>query len=238
MNLKKTVKQYFNRFGLEITRYSYQENDLSWIIRNNSIGTVLDIGANVGLFSESVRSVSPEIKIYAFEPLAECYRTMLENMGRDANFKAFNFALGDQNEIKSINISPHSSSSSLLKMAKLHEDAFPHSKGGFSRQIEIKTLDDLSSSIDVVGNLLIKMDAQGYEDKIIQGGQALFSLAKVVLTEISFYPLYEGQPLFDALYCKLKELDFFYAGGTNSKKSPLDGTILFEDALFVRISDV
>lgn len=37
------------------------------------INTVLNIGANVGQFVETIRRAVPQAMMYSFEPLKECY---------------------------------------------------------------------------------------------------------------------------------------------------------------------
>jgi hypothetical protein len=45
--------------------------------------------------------------------------------------------------------------------------------------------------------LLIKVDAQGAEAEIFDGGENIFLIAKVVLIEVCFIELYENQLLFN-----------------------------------------
>ena len=42
-------------------------------IKQAGIKTVLDVGAHAGEFASAVRAVLPDARIYAFEPLPDCY---------------------------------------------------------------------------------------------------------------------------------------------------------------------
>lgn len=123
--LKKVIKSSFHGVGLELTRLDPAElNKFVWL-RNQNIGTILDIGANTGQFCQMIHEVLPEAMIYSFEPLRDCYEQLVANMKDVPNFKAFNFALGYEDSETEIHRSEFSPSSSLLPMGKLHREAFP-----------------------------------------------------------------------------------------------------------------
>ena len=82
--------------------------------------------------------------------------------------------------------------------------------------------------------ILIKMDVQGFEDRVISGGIATFRKAKAVITEVNFANLYEEQLSFDVLYRMLKDLGFNYRGSIYTKFHPNSGSSLFSDAIFIR----
>ncbi len=132
--------------------------------------------------------------------------------------------------------SSYSPSSSLLKMTLLHEEAFPYTKGTTEEKILVRRLDDAVRSLSLRKNILIKMDAEGYEDKIIMGGTKLISQAKVIIIETSFKPLRLNQPLFGQIYEMLKKLNFEYAGNLGQKKNPVDGNVLLSDSVFINRS--
>jgi hypothetical protein len=82
--------------------------------------------------------------------------------------------------------------------------------------------------------LLLKLDVQGFEDKVIIGGEDVVARAKIIIIEVSFLPLYEGAPLFDDIYQILKTRGFTYNGNFDQLLSPEDGRPLQADAIFSR----
>jgi len=85
-------------------------------------------------------------------------------------------------------------------------------------------------------NLIIKIDVQGFESKVITGGTKIIRQAEILIIETSFQPLYIGQPLFNDIYDFLKE-DFRYMGSLGeSRTNRIDGSPLFEDSIFVKKS--
>ena len=225
------IRSIFNKFGLDLHRYRHEPDKLVWI-KNQNIKTVLDIGANTGQFASEIRGKLPEAQIYSFEPIKECFEKLVSQGEALGKFEAFNFALGEKAELKEMNKSAYTPSSSILWMSDVHKKLFPHTQDHSIEQIKVKRLDDLGLRLEP--EILIKVDVQGFEDKVISGGIETFKKAKVVLIENSFVELYEGQPLFDDIYGKLKGLGFVYKGSLQQKLNKKTGEIISEDSIFVR----
>lgn len=86
----------------------------------------------------------------------------------------------------------------------------------------------------ITGNLLVKLDVQGYEDKVLLGGKNVISQAKMLLIETSFTRLYENQPLFDDIYLIVRELGFTYQGSRERHYNKKTGELVYEDAIFIK----
>lgn len=229
-NAGVALKNVFLRCGLDICRVKHK---YEWL-RPYNIRTILDIGANIGYFSVTFHKILPQASIYAFEPLPDCYEQLLTRMEKIPQFRSFNCALGDTCSDANMYRSEFSQSSSLLPMSDLHKQAFPHTKELTSDVVSVARLDEISRDLDMPDNILIKLDVQGYENKVIAGGRQTFSRAKVLIIETSFQTLYEGQPLFDTIYDILRSLGFYYMGNLGQLKNPTDGGVLQADSVFVR----
>jgi FkbM family methyltransferase len=55
---------------------------------------------------------------------------------------------------------------------------------------------------------MLKMDTQGAELDILDGGRETLSEAVVVMPEVRFYKLYEGEPMLHAVDARLREMGF------------------------------
>jgi len=199
-----------------------------------NIKTVIDVGAHHGESASQFHQLFPCARIYSFEPLRDCFMKLNANMRRVPSFKSFNLALGDAEGKAEIHRSEFSASSSLLKMAGLHKDAFPYSSGEVLETIEVNTLDNMARQLDLEDNILLKIDVQGYEHKVISGARNTLKRTRVIIVETSFAELYEGQPLFSEIYRLLSEHGFVYSGSWGELKSPLNGAPLQQDSIFVR----
>ena len=121
-------------------------------------------------------------------------------------------------------------------MSGLHKQAFPFTSKVVLEKVAIKRLDDVTGNLDLAKNILIKIDVQGFEDRVIAGGLKTIQIAKLLIVETSFESLYDDQPLFDTIYEMVKRMGFAYHGNLNFSQlsNPIDGNILQADAIFIK----
>ena len=67
----------------------------------------------------------------------------------------------------------------------------------------------------------LKMDVQGAEREVLAHGRAKLKEAVVIQTEVSFVPLYQGQPVFGEIDLALRELGFLPHAVTGTKIWPI-----------------
>ena len=243
MNLVNSVKALIFKFirfmGYELSRIEYvvkRERQKTLWLENYGIKTVIDIGANEGQFAKYIHEILPQAKIYSFEPLEDCFEKLLSNLEGVSNFQAFNCALGEEVDESIIYRNKFSQSSSLLPMLELHQLSFPFTSIEVVKEERVKIfpLDDFSSKLEIRNPFLVKIDVQGFEDKVINGGSNILKKADVIMIEMSTLPLYAGQVLFDDLYHMMKNLGFRYQGNFGQFHSAEDGKVVQIDAFFVR----
>jgi FkbM family methyltransferase len=206
-----------------------------WLL-SSGIQTVVDVGANAGQFSSAIRCFLPEAQIYAFEPLPDCYEALCRRLAKRGRFQAFCTAVGAGNGEVTFWRSEFAKSSSVLPMTELHKEAFPWTKGATELKVPQCRLDDCLDKMQLVRNVLLKIDVQGYELQVLQGAERLLQEVKYALVESSFQNLYQGQGAFHQVYDWMTAQGFDYAGSFEQLLSPVDGTILQADGLFVRRS--
>jgi FkbM family methyltransferase len=236
--LKVHVKSMIHSLGWELKKVdkdiqSKKEKSVLWL-KSLDLKTVLDIGANDGGFAHHIRAILPDVKIYSFEPLKDCFEKLRDSFVEDSKFFPVNLALGDKSEISTIYRSSFSPSSSLLPMADLHKQAFPYTSEQYEERIQVVRLDEAVSQLDIDYPLLVKIDVQGFEAQVIAGGINTLSRARMIIIEMSIEKLYEGQELFDSVYRRLHELGFHYYGNYDQLCHPEDGRVLQIDAIFMK----
>jgi len=244
--IKRTVKKILKATGFELRRINVnhkfeperkfepeKEDRFKWM-RNLNIRTVLDIGANTGQFAGEIHAIAPEAAIYSFEPLRDCYDLLVEKMSAVPKFRAFDCALGSEASEIDMHRSEFPPSSSILRMGALHKRAFPFTSKEVLEKVAIKRLDDVTGDLDLAENILIKIDVQGFEDRVIAGGPKTIQIAKLLIVETSFESLYDDQPLFDTIYETVKRMGFAYHGNFSQLSNPIDGNILQADAIFIK----
>jgi len=239
--MKILIQKILHIFGCELKRWKKNQAEINkqnetilrnqWL-REKKILTIIDVGANTGQFAQKARKLFPDAKIYSFEPIPSVYEKLKKEFVIDVNFEAYNTALGEENGVVSFFQNEFSDSSSCLKMKDNHKEAFPFATNESKIEVRITTLDEVINASDIKSPYLIKLDVQGFEEKVINGGKNIVENADYIIIEVSFVELYENQPLFDVIYNKLTKMRFRYIGNFEQLLSPLNGEILQADAIF------
>ena len=203
-------------------------------IRSCVGGIMIKAGANEGQFAELIRDLCPRAQVYSFEPLPDVHNLLQRRFRDDPAVIPVHCGLSDQAGRVLMNRSAFTPSSSLLPMADLHRTEFPHTAEQTTVEIEVQRLDDwmTSSGLQAGPHLLIKLDVQGHEQAVIRGGTDTLRQARLAVVEVSFFELYERQPLFDDIYRQLNALGYVYRGSLEQTFSHQQDRILFADALF------
>ncbi len=94
--------------------------------------------------------------------------------------------------------------------------------------------DDIAGCLTLVDNLLVKIDVQAFEDRVIAGGPNTIQRTTLLIVETSFERLYEGQALFDTIYDIMKKMGFGYHGNFEQLCNPVDGSVLQTDGILVK----
>ena len=114
-------------------------------------------------------------------------------------------------------------------------DNYTHATKTSKETITVNTLDSILTPGSVKSHLLIKVDVQGYEDKVILGGQNLVKSATVAIVETSYKMMYKDQKLFEDIYGLMTALGFKYRGNFGELNyENKTGEILFGDAIFIK----
>lgn len=205
-----------------------------WIKATANIRTVIDIGANSGEYSEHLGSFFEAEAIHAFEPLPSCQPQLLALRQRLPNLTVHQLALSDSDGEAEFFSNEYAPASSLLAVTDLQRDVFPQTERANVTKVRLARLDDVLPPESLPRDILIKIDVQGVEDRVIRGGRGVFSAASVVLIEMAYVAFYERQPLFEDVHQLLAECGLRLAGVKNQIDNPATGQPLFAHCLYRR----
>jgi FkbM family methyltransferase len=180
--------------------------------------TLIDVGANRGQFTLLIRSIKPECKVIAFEPLAEATQIFESVHANDDSVTLHQCALGSQKDTAEIYVTAKIDTSSFFRPINSSENGGKKSITE-KRMIPIQRLDAILADSHLDGTTLLKIDAQGFEKEVLVGASGIIEKISFVYLEVSLVPLYEGQPLFSEIHNYLSELGFLpvkigHVGGT------------------------
>lgn len=186
---------------------------------------VYDVGASNGYWSWMMSKVVPNATFDLFEPNeSEQYVDTLNTvMAQRPDFRIHRIGLGDCDTTLTLNLQSDHAGSSMLDW----------DNGGGKKQVPVRRLDGFVDEFKLPAPDLIKMDTQGFELKILQGGEIACRGAKALILESWLYPAYGGTPLLGDLIKWLEPRGLILTAFGDSWAHP-DQRLFSIDAYFLR----
>jgi FkbM family methyltransferase len=241
--LTDVIKQLARAAGYELRRYTVQSSpdaQLARLLANFVVDLVLDVGANEGQYVHKLRAIGYRGRVVSFEPLSSAYASLEAAARSDSLWEvAPRMALGAVETEVSLNISGHSLSSSIHQMLPEHERAAPGSAVVGTEMVTLARLDRIARTyLKDARSVLLKIDTQGYEDRVLAGAAGIMDRITAIQAELSFVPLYAEQPLFDEMRGKIEAMGFDlfaifpgYVHEVTGRTLQVDGFFLRREAL-------
>jgi len=205
------------------------------LLRSNRIDLVFDVGANFGQYATSLRECGYRGRIVSFEPLTSAFSRLEANAKADPLWEVVNIGLGDRDERATINIAGNSQSSSLLEMLPAHLKSAPVSAYVGKEEITVSRLDSVFSKYHRRGDrTFLKLDAQGYERKILEGASRSLTDIQGIQLEMSSEPLYSDEMPYLEMLGYLAGIGFTLASIEPGFGDPESGRMLQMDGIFFR----
>lgn len=194
---------------------------------------MLDVGANDGAFGRELRADGYEGRIVSFEPASAAFAGLAAGCGADPRWEPVNVALGSQEGRATINLSRNSSSSSLLAMDGRHTASAPEAEYIGTEPVDVARLDSFYERLGVGATpTYLKADVQGFELEVFRGAPATLEAVQALECELSFLPLYDGQPLFAEVVEWLRAAGFALVGLEPVHSDPRTEELLQVNGLF------
>ncbi len=236
--IKNIIKILLRKKGLIVLPVDVYHEQLSPIkynwLKAMNFSSIIDVGASDGGFARKARAMFSETPIFSFEPIKESYDRLNECFKNDKKFASYNIACSNQKGQAEFYISSNTGSSSLLEMSSLHKEAYPDSSKLIKTTVLTEKIDNILCEKETGNNVYLKMDVQGSEMYVLEGASVLLNSVSLILSEVSFVTLYDGQHLVNELISYLKERGFIIAGVENVSQNLIDGTFLQADMYFIR----
>lgn len=166
-------------------------------------GTFVDIGANVGIFTDCVLEERPQARAFLFEPVRRYYERAVERFADNPRVRVVHIGLGEApgqatiykprhnfggNSIVREIVFDRTESAQLRKDTPLDEE-----------QIELRPFSDLARELGIGDVDFVKTDAEGYDYAVLEGMLPWLrerSRLPVILAELlarHFHPRWERQ---------------------------------------------
>lgn len=194
-----------------------------------AVPVVVDGGSNRGHTVARLRQAFPESTIHAFEALPDLARSIRARFADDARLVVHGAALGAEGGSIRFHRNRSDVTSSVLTPSALKR-RYQGDNVDPVEDVEVVVLplrDAVAEPIDV-----LKLDLQGFEIEALRGLGERLAEVRVLLTEVEFAPLYDGQPLFGDVDVFLRRAGFRLFHLYDVWSHP-DGQITSGDAIYV-----
>jgi FkbM family methyltransferase len=201
--IKRIIKDVACRFTTQNHLLRYRTNAL--LIddyKQKNINVIYDIGAHQGDWATEIHSLMPNAHFILFEANPQ-HEKKLAQLGH----RFFNTVLTKPG-IQEVEFFVPSGAQSTSTGASYLKEITPHYEHVKVTVLKATTLDELLSTYSLPQPDLIKIDTQGSELDIIEGGRKIFSGAKWILMELPLIEYNEGAPDFSLYIATLDELGF------------------------------
>jgi FkbM family methyltransferase len=240
MTVKASVQRLVRRLGWEVrpvANANIEQQVVKEVLKLTGVKIVLDVGANSGQWGDLVFATGFTGKLISFEAIPDVHSTLVAHAKRrSASWEvAPCAALGSERGHVEFNISANTLSSSVLPMRREHEVAAPESAYVSKKRVPVERLDEIASHLlPPEGDVMIKIDTQGYELQVLKGASGLLHRAAAMQLELSFVTLYEGAPTFSEMLSYMQSIGFDIFNIVPVFKDKRTGRVLQVDGYFVR----
>ena len=188
----------------------------SYLARICQPQTVFDVGIGYGTYA--LYEAFPNAKFILVEPLRH-YEDAIEEIARKYDCDVFYKAVSDTDGFRRITVD----TKDLEKISFATRTSLTRTGNRLEEQeVEVTTLDKILGKYpNLKRPILIKIDTEGHELKVLQGSTSLLQITDVVIAEVSIAKRFEDSYQFEDLVLFMKEhgfyllsfLDITHAGG-------------------------
>jgi FkbM family methyltransferase len=194
--------------------FSYPST-IRMILEKYKVDLVLDVGANVGQFSLSMRRLYKG-PIISFEPIASTFEALRKKAPQDKHWYKFNYALGNESGERTMNVYEMDQLNSLLETTEETIERFGDGAARPRKElIRIRRLDDILNEMpfDVRSRkIFLKMDTQGYELEVFRGARSIHDSIVAIQAEVYQKPVYDQAPVWTEAIKEYTGAGFKFAG--------------------------
>jgi FkbM family methyltransferase len=176
----KLARQYLKWYGN--ASYQTDKNGERWLLealRNEPIGTVIDVGANVGKWSLMAAEILSQSTVYALEVVPATAAELRIRVAGQNRITCFSLGLAEHTGTLSINYNPAASAHSTLT-------DYPHSWKEQRIECPVMRGDEFLAREGIVGVDFLKLDVEGAEHLVLRGLERLLRERRVRFVQFEY----------------------------------------------------
>jgi FkbM family methyltransferase len=159
---QSAINELIKIFTSHFIRNRQSKNNTLLTLRKSGFDPtiVFDIGAQIG--TPELFTVFPNAHHIMVEPVHECIPALKQIQDQLVSATIYNCAVSNVNEKTLLSITQSRQYSSIEEKM-----------GDESREIEVRTVDSIYEELNIDGPILLKIDVDGIEIKVLQGSKSL-----------------------------------------------------------------
>lgn len=175
----------------------FLDRDIAMDVNLSEVKIVFDIGANIGNTGLFYRSIFPNGIIYAFEPVSDTYKILVQNTKNIKNIVPVNIGFSDTEGIHKVYLQKDKGLNSLNAFVNLPDQSLNEK----FEMINIETVDQFCLKHNITCIDFLKTDAEGLDLNVLKGAENLIRLKKIkfILSEVGFNEDNKRNTNFEAL---------------------------------------
>ncbi len=210
-NIRKLAKAALLRGGYEIHRYNPDlmgrdpYRDMLRLLGSKEQPVVFDVGSNIGQTVLELRTHFTDPAIHSFEPSPSTFDRLKQRTLGIPNLHLNNVAMGATAGRRVLIESAISQMSSILEPST---ECWGEVVANTA--VDVETLDHYCSQNKITEIDVLKIDTQGFDYAVLQGGAEMLKNRRVRLLyiELIFSDMYRGQGSFEEIYAYATERGF------------------------------
>tara|TARA_B100001057_G_C22628029_1_gene863256 strand:- start:90 stop:851 length:762 start_codon:yes stop_codon:yes gene_type:complete len=245
--MKKFIKKLFRFLHLKIEKIHPDIHELTFdeiyskFIKNPII---FDVGANEGQSIERFKKIFINYQIHCFEPNYELYQKLKKKYEKNKNIIVNNSAVSNEIGKGILNITQRSGSSSMLnikedsKWIKIRSKQLNTEPKKFVKkkeEVSTVSLNDYCKTHNIKEIDILKIDTQGFEDKVLLGSSEMIKNQSIKFLELEIIQkeAYEKYFSFYDLEKLLIPNDYRLCSIHLSNNNIFEGNVFFADNLYI-----
>ncbi|MFI5096518.1 MAG: FkbM family methyltransferase [Candidatus Acidiferrales bacterium] len=190
---------------------------------------VLDVGANHGNWTRAALQYFPEAEYVLIEPQDHLKVYVQDLIDSGHKIRWINAGVADKPGRLPFYVSDRDDSSTFLP-----PEEQPQIWAASEMMVEVKTLDDVLSAYNLPAPDLVKIDAEGFDLKVIQGASTLIGKTDVFLLEAGVICPFENSVV--RVVTTMENIGYRLVDITELNRSPKHGVLWLTELAFLRKS--
>jgi len=232
--VKSWLKGPLNRMGYQIFRSSSLPQASVYSFCAGLAGRgfrpklIMDVGANRGDWSREALEVFPDAMFVLVEPQSEMAPHLQRFCSETPKSRWLQVGAADFEGELQLAVAPDTVSSSF-RVSQEEAERY-HWK---PRTVPVRTLDSICRELGSMPDI-VKLDVEGYEDKVLAGAKTLVGEVEIFLLELTLFGVKSAAMRFDEYVSLMNELGYQFYDVSGFQRRPYDGALAICEIAFAR----